>query len=81
MVQSSYLSPDAQERMVIDVALAAIDPIECRDNIVFFAGVHFIGRDKTECFTKPFGPTRYVGGHDHGMTETFNMGWTALSPR
>ena len=81
VVQARNLALDTQEGVMVDKALAAIDPVERGDDVVFFARIYFVRRHEPQSFAKPLGAGHDIRRHDHCMSEALHMRRSTLDPR
>ena len=80
VVQTGNLALDAEEGMMIDESFAAVDPVEGRDDILFFAGIDLVRRHETKCLTEPLRAALHIRCHDDCMSQPLHVGRATLYP-
>src|SRR4029453_12193364 len=80
MVESVSVAADAEERMVIHIVLATVEPIERADDIALLPFIDVVRATKPEGF--PIPPERFFEffRHDDEVTEALDVRRAALDP-
>src|SRR5438105_2930385 len=78
MVEPGVRSLEAQERMVIDVGVAAVAAVERGDDVVLRPGVYLIRRYEAEHLPVPAGLFLRAVAHEHGMRDALHLRGAAV---
>src|ERR1700730_12410901 len=80
MIEPGLLMRQAEEDMMIDVAIAAVAAIERADDIIFVLDIDVVGTDKSEHFAKPIHRLAKARRHQNAMTDALDVRWSPGQP-
>src|ERR1700689_3038934 len=53
MIEASTFISHTEERVVVNIVVAGIDPTELPDDVVFVPGINVVRADQTQCLAEP----------------------------
>src|SRR5271166_392948 len=81
MVEPALVASDAEEGMVVDIVVAAVEPIERTDDIRLLPGIELVRAAEPEHLAVPAERLFEVLRHDDKMAEPLDMRRAALDPK
>ena len=73
MIEPGFLVCQAEEHVMVDVAIAAVAAIERADDIVLVFNVDIVGADETQCFAEPGDGLAKTRRHQHAVADALDM--------
>src|SRR5262252_3791199 len=80
MVEPALVATNAEERMVVDIAVATVETIERADNVALLAGVELVRAAEAEHLAVPAEGLLEILRHDHEMAKPFDVRRALLDP-
>src|SRR5487761_661777 len=73
MVEPALVAANAEEGMMIDVVVAAVEPVERADHVVRVAGIEFVRAAEAEHLAIPAERLLEILAHDYEMAEPLDV--------
>ena len=80
VIEPGLLVREAEEHVVIDIAIAAVAAIERADDVVLVLGIDVVGADKSQRLAEPVDGLAEARRHQHAMTGAFDMRGATRQP-
>src|ERR1700730_4815321 len=78
MVEAAFVAANAEERVMVDVAVAAVEAVERADDVALLSGIEFVGATEPEHLAIPAERLVEILRHDDKMAEPLDVRGTAL---
>ena len=80
MVEPALVAANAEERVMVDVVVAAVEPVERADHVVRVAGIEFVRAAEAQHLAIPAERLLEILAHHHEMAEPLDVRRARIDP-